>query len=90
MTIVLVIAGGWMSAEAAIAANGGVANDTLRIQAALQGLTIEVDGAGKAIIRAMSGGAKETERLADATDRATDKISKLKDAADRIPLHTTH
>lgn len=74
-------------AEAAIAANGGVANDTLRIQAALQGLTIEVDGAGKAIIQAMSGGTRETERFTEAIDRSTDKVKALRDASERPSLN---
>lgn len=70
-------------AETVIEANGGVANHALIIQAAMRGLTIEVDAAGKAIVAAMGGGADETERFGAAAERAAGKVSKLKDAADR-------
>ena len=70
-------------AETVIEANGGVATDTLRIQAAMRGLTIEVDGTGKAIIQAMGGGAKETDKLGNALERSADQMSRLKDEAGR-------
>lgn len=70
-------------AETVIEANGGVANHALIIQAAMRGLTIEVDAAGKAIVAAMGSGADETERFGAAAERAAGKVSKLKDAADR-------
>ncbi|WP_300335642.1 tape measure protein [Accumulibacter sp.] len=74
-------------AETVIEANGGVATDTLRIQAAMRGLTIEVDAAGKAIVRAMAGGADETERFGAAAGRATDQVLRLQDAAERRPTN---
>lgn len=38
-------------AEASIAANGGVASDTLKVQSSMYGLSIETDNAGKSVIR---------------------------------------
>lgn len=70
-------------AETVIEANGGVATDTLHIEAAMRGLTIEVDGTGKAIIQAMGGGAKETDKLGNALERSADQMSRLKDEAGR-------
>ena len=72
-------------AETVIEANGGVANDVLKIQAAMRGLSIDVDQAGKAIVKSMSGGAAETERFAAATERARGKVVELKDAAGPDP-----
>lgn len=72
-------------AETVIEANGGVANDVLKIQAAMRGLSIDVDQAGKAIVKSMSGGAAETERFAAATERARGKVVELKDAAGPAP-----
>lgn len=76
-------------AETVIEANGGVANHALIIQAAMRGLTIEVDAAGKAIVAAMGSGADETERFGAAAERAAGKVSKLKDAADRPTKNLT-
>jgi tape measure domain-containing protein len=76
-------------AETVIEANGGVASDALIIQAAMRGLTIEVDAAGKAIVAAMGSGADETERFGAAAERAAGKVSKLKDAADRPTKNLT-
>ena len=72
-------------AETVIEANGGVASDLLKIQAAMRGLSIDVDQAGKAIVKSMSGGAAETERFAAATERARGKVVELKDAAGPAP-----
>lgn len=47
-------------AEAAIAANGGVATDTVRVQAAMQGLEVTTDAAGKTIVRTMAEAAAAT------------------------------
>jgi hypothetical protein len=56
-------------AEATIAANGGVASETLRAEAAMQGLEIAADGTGKAIVRAMEQGSQSTQQFtADVRD----------------------
>ncbi len=68
-------------AEAAIDANGGIVTDALRVEAAMRGLTIEVDAAGRAIIKAMGGGAGEAEKFARAVDRSADGVQRLAGAA---------
>ena len=81
-------------AEAAIAANNGVASETLKAQASMRGLTIEVDGTGKAIVKAMGDGTDavrghrgeviETmgayQKLKAAAYEATSSIGKLRAA----------
>lgn len=59
-------------AEAAIAANNGVADSSLKVQAAMHGLTVEVDAAGKAVVRNFA------ERAADAFDTAAAAADGLK------------
>lgn len=76
-------------AAAVLDANGGVVTDTLRIQAAMRGLTIEVDGTGKAIITAMGSGVTETDRFANSVDRATGKVKALREASERPSPHLT-
>jgi len=48
-------------AEAAIAANGGVASETIKSEAAMRGLEIATDSTGKAIVRAMGDGKRSTD-----------------------------
>lgn len=63
-------------AEAAIAANGGVADSTLKSQAQALQLAIEFDKTGKAIVRAAKSGADGMRELADETkNAATQAIS---------------
>ena len=50
-------------AEAAIAANGGVASELLKSQAEAHGLEIAVDRTGKAIVRAMGEGENATNKF---------------------------
>ncbi len=45
----------------AIAANGGVATETLKSEAAMRGLEIVTDRAGKAIVKAMGDGKRSTD-----------------------------
>lgn len=52
-------------AEAAIAANGGAASETLKAEARMQGLEIATDGAGRTIVRAMREGAGAIDQVAD-------------------------
>lgn len=61
-------------AEAAIAANGGTATETLKAEAAMLGLDIAADKTGKTIVRAMKVGA-------DAADALTTSINKASAAA---------
>lgn len=78
-------------AEAAIAANGGVASEALKVQAAMQGLTIETRTTGESIVSAMGRAAGETDRLGRSADGAADKLRRLRqeqgggDGGDRPP-----
>lgn len=72
-------------AEAVLEANGGVVTDALRIEAALRGLEIASDAAGKAVITSMGGGARETERLANAAGRAVEEVRRLRTATEGRP-----
>ena len=65
-------------AEAAIKANGGVADASLKVQAAMQGVSIETDAAGNSVVSAMGKAADETDRLGQSADRAGDKLAKLR------------
>lgn len=58
-------------AEAAIAANGGVASEMLKAEAAARGFTVEVDAAGQAMLK-----------LAENATAAADKTGQLKGALD--------
>jgi tape measure domain-containing protein len=69
-------------AETAIAANGGVATDTLRVQAEMKGLEIVTDSAGKTIVRAMAEGGEAVNGIIGATGAAADGFQKMADAAD--------
>jgi len=71
-------------AEAAIAANGGVATDSLRAQAAMQGLEIASDSAGKAIVRAMGSGAEAARSLAAGIQQATEAVKEHIGWLDRL------
>lgn len=56
--------------EAEIAASGGVATETQKAQAAMYGLEIVSDSAGKAIVRAMSAGTDEARNLEEQLRKA--------------------
>ena len=66
-------------AEASIAANGGVASETLRAEAAIHGLTIEVDRAGKAIVKNMDDSRAAIEGFSKGVERAKDELKKLQE-----------
>lgn len=68
-------------AEAAIAANGGVATDALKAQAAMQKMVIVTDGAGKAIVRSMAEAAASTGAVGDAASQAGDGFRTMADEA---------
>ncbi|MDO5289350.1 MAG: phage tail tape measure protein, partial [Pseudomonadota bacterium] len=57
-------------AQAQIEASGGVADATLRAQAAQHGFAIEADAAGKAVIVSMQEAARATENVGRAARRA--------------------
>ena len=57
-------------ANAAIAANGGVADSALQAQAAFYSVKIEVDETGRVIVKAMADAADATDNLARSADAA--------------------
>ncbi len=71
-------------AEAAIAANGGVVSSELKVQAAMRGMSIESDAAGKAIVRAGDEGAASLNRLGEKADETSAKIGEIKRTADGL------
>ncbi|XZG69238.1 phage tail tape measure protein [Chitinibacteraceae bacterium HSL-7] len=52
-------------AQKAIAANGGVVSELIKAEAAANGVTIEMDELGRAVVKAMRGGQEEVKTLAD-------------------------
>lgn len=70
-------------AQAAIAANNGVATEALKTQATMQGLEVTVDATGKTIVRAMGSGAQAMSSYAAATQTAAAGQAVFATAADR-------
>ena len=64
-------------AEAAIASNGGVADSTLKAQAAMLKLKIEVDETGKVIAITGAQGAKGIDNITNAAQRAAAEMQRL-------------
>ncbi|OGB58443.1 MAG: phage tail tape measure protein [Burkholderiales bacterium RIFOXYD12_FULL_59_19] len=71
-------------AEAAIAANGGVASETIKAQAAMYGLEIQTDRSGKSIVRAMDEGMQSTDRFTNSVRTSTQAIDGQIKAAERL------
>lgn len=70
-------------ADASIAANGGVASDTLRVQAEMRGLQIVTDETGKSIVKAMAPAAEKTAGVGDAARQAAGGFDEMAAAADK-------
>jgi hypothetical protein len=70
-------------AEAAIAANGGVASETLVAEASMRNLKITTDDTGKSIVSAMTTGKKATEDFSSSVDAATSALEKQNAAIER-------
>lgn len=68
-------------AERAIEANNGVASAALQVEAAMQGLRIEVDASGKAVVRAMTEAATATDSAAQSATRAAGSYAQMATAA---------
>jgi tape measure domain-containing protein len=64
-------------AEASIAANGGVASETLQAEAAMYGLEISVDKTGKAIVRNMRDAKDAVGEFKEAVDDAVKSAEQL-------------
>lgn len=66
-------------AEASIAANGGVASETLKAGAAMHGLRIEADDTGRAIIKNMKDARDAVEGYAKGVAEAAAQLQRLKE-----------
>lgn len=71
-------------AEAAIAANGGVATEALKSEAAMRGLEVVTDSAGKAILRAMGKGQQATGEFNKSLDESKVKVQEVISWIDRL------
>lgn len=69
-------------AEKAIAANGGIADAVLRGQAAINGVRIAADEAGRAVVSAMSQGKAATDALGEAAKETAAKFGEIGAAAE--------
>lgn len=69
-------------AIAAIEANGGVADSSLKSEAAMVGMRIEADATGKTVVRTMAESKKATEELAQAATDAASGVSTIGEAAE--------
>ncbi|TXT38830.1 MAG: family phage tail tape measure protein [Comamonadaceae bacterium] len=70
-------------AEAAIAANNGVATDTLKSEAAMRGLQVQTDATGKAIVTAMGSGKQATDGFTGSVRTATTALEQQNAAMER-------
>lgn len=78
------VATAWKAmADAAIAANGGVATETIKAQAAMHGLQITTDAAGKNIVTAMNAGADSTQRFGGSVADARTELERMNDELER-------
>jgi len=64
-------------ANAAIEANGGVATSALKVEAAMAGLEINADKAGKSIVEAMGAGKDRVDDLAASLDNAAASAQRM-------------
>lgn len=67
----------------AIAANGGVATEALKVDAAMHGLEITTDKTGKSIVRAMRDGATETNNFSGSVNTATSALERQNNEKER-------
>lgn len=70
-------------AAAAIAANEGVVTGSLRVEAAMRGLEIVTDGAGRVIVRAMESAADATFRAGQAANGAAGGYRNMAQSAEQ-------
>lgn len=69
-------------AQAAIAANGGIADASIKAEAAMYGYTVTVDQAGKATLKAMNDAAEATRGTGDAARGAAGGYRELAASAE--------
>ncbi|MFM9902096.1 MAG: tape measure protein [Polaromonas sp.] len=66
-----------------IEANGGVASEAIKTQAAMNGLEVAVDSAGKATVKAMTQGAAAVDGLTDSVKLSAEALKAQEEALDR-------
>ncbi|WP_343292985.1 tape measure protein [Vandammella animalimorsus] len=71
-------------AEAAIEANGGVADAALRAQAAQHGFALQADESGKVVIKAMQGAARATREVGQASREAAKQMQQMQAPAQDV------
>ena len=71
-------------AESAIAANGGVASETLKAEAAMRGLSIQSDGAAVSITKIGEAGHNAGRKVRASMDDAAAAISKVRSDAEKL------
>ncbi|RMX18854.1 phage tail tape measure protein [Vandammella animalimorsus] len=71
-------------AEAAIEANGGVADAALRAQAAQHGFALQADESGKVVIKAMQGAARATREVGQASREAARQMQQMQAPAQDV------
>ncbi len=69
-------------AKAAITANNGTATEALKVQAAISGVSIEVDSAGKTIVRSMQEAADATKSVGESATKAAGNMAEIGAAAE--------
>lgn len=68
-------------AEKAVAANGGVVDSALRSEAAMRGLQVRADEAGKVTVQSFLKAREETKRLEEQANKTAGSMGKIGDAA---------
>lgn len=68
-------------ANAAIAANGGVATEAVKAKASMYGLAVETDETGKSIVKDMSAASAATKRLGSDVDATAGKFDRMATSA---------
>lgn len=71
-------------ADKAIAANNGVASESLKVEAAMRGLQIQTDSTGKTIVGAMGSGANSVDNLGQRVQATTEDLKAQADALDAL------
>jgi len=69
--------------ERLIAANGGLADETIKTRAAMEGLQIATDSTGKAIVSAMDSGKQATDGFTGSVHSATSALERQNAALER-------
>lgn len=70
-------------AEAAIAANGGVASEAIKAQAGMYGLEVQADKTGKAIVRNMNDGSNAADQLTGSINTTTSALERQNNERER-------